>query len=152
MTTPAWWYRILLALTTMLVLILAACSPSSPTTSTSPGPGPTSPPSALPGLPPEAQQGMEAFNANCAVCHGPNASGTSQGPTLIHRVYEPNHHQDFAFRNAARNGVPAHHWQFGDMPPVPGVSNEELDAIICFVRELQRDGGIIKADAPAPWC
>ena len=98
------------------------------------------------------EEGMTAFNANCALCHGANAAGTSQGPTLIHRVYEPNHHQDFAFRNAVRNGVPSHHWQFGDMLPVPGLSDEEVDSIICYVRELQRDGGIIKADAPATWC
>lgn len=95
---------------------------------------------------------MAAFNANCALCHGVNAAGTTQGPTLIHRVYEPNHHQDFAFRNAVRNGVPAHHWHFGDMPPLPGVSDEEVDAIICYVRELQREGGIIRSDAPATWC
>ncbi len=152
MTASAWWFHIPITLTCMLVLILAACSPSAPTGSGSPGPGPTSTPSALPGLPPQTQQGMTAFNANCSLCHGVNAAGTTQGPTLIHRVYEPNHHQDFAFRNAVRSGVPSHHWQFGDMPPVPGLSDEEVDSIICYVRELQRDGGIIAPDAPATWC
>ena len=104
------------------------------------------------GLTARTQAGETAFNANCALCHGLNAAGTTQGPTLIHRVYEPNHHQDFAFRNAMRKGVPSHHWQFGDMPPVPGLSDEEVDSIICYVRELQREGGIIGADAPATWC
>lgn len=152
MTASAWWYPILVILTPMLVLIYAACSLADSTGSDPPGLGPASPPSALPGLPPQAQPGMEAFNANCAVCHGANAAGTNQGPPLVHRVYEPNHHQDFAFRNAVRNGVPSHHWQFGDMLPVPGLSDEEVDSIICYVRELQRDEGIIAPDAPATWC
>ena len=47
------------------------------------------------------------------------------------------------FANAVRNGVVAHHWQFGDMPPVPGVSDADIEAIICYVRELQRAAGII---------
>ncbi len=152
MTASAWWYPILVILTPMLVLIYAGCSPADSTGSGPPGLGPASPPSALPGLPPQAQPGMTAFNANCAVCHGANAAGTNQGPPLVHRVYEPNHHQDFAFRNAVRNGVPSHHWQFGDMLPVPGLSDEEVDSIICYVRELQRDEGIISPDAPATWC
>ena len=147
MNAPAWRFPILVAITSMLVLILAACSSSDSTVS-----GPAAPSSTTEGLSPRIDSGMTAFNANCALCHGPNAAGTTQGPTLIHRVYEPNHHQDFAFRNAVRNGVPSHHWQFGDMPPVPGLSDQEVDSIICYVRELQRDGGIIGADVPATWC
>ena len=97
----------------------------------------------------KARQGEIAFNARCAVCHGANAVGTTLGPPLAHRIYEPGHHQDFAIRNAIRNGVPAHHWQFGDMPPVPGVSDADVAAIICYVRAAQRDAGIIADDSPS---
>ena len=90
------------------------------------------------------RQGEIAFNARCAVCHGANAVGTALGPPLAHRIYEPGHHQDFAIRNAIRNGVTAHHWQFGDMPPVPGVSDDDVAAIICYVRAVQRNAGIIE--------
>ena len=93
--------------------------------------------------PAKARQGEIAFNARCAVCHGANAVGTTLGPPLAHRIYEPGHHQDFAIRSAIRNGVAAHHWQFGDMPPVPGVSDADVAAIICYVRAVQRDAGII---------
>ena len=98
----------------------------------------------------KARQGEIAFNARCAVCHGANAVGTTLGPPLAHRIYEPGHHQDFAIRSAIRNGVPAHHWQFGNMPPVPGVSDADVAAIICYVRAAQRDAGIIADDSPIP--
>ena len=48
-----------------------------------------------------------------------------------------------AFVLAARNGVRAHHWPFGDMPPVgQPLTDGELAAIIAYVRELQRANGI----------
>ena len=99
--------------------------------------------SAPPVLSPMASQGERAFNLRCALCHGAGAAGgTGLGPPLVHPIYEPGHHQNFAFRNAVRNGVVSHHWQFGNMPPVPGVSDAELESIICYVRELQRAQGI----------
>lgn len=104
--------------------------------------------SAAAGLSAQARQGEIAFNARCALCHGVGAVGTTLGPPLAHRIYEPGHHQDFAFRNAIRNGVTAHHWQFGNMPPVPGVSDDDVEAIICYVRELQRAAGIDQGDSP----
>ncbi len=88
--------------------------------------------------------GAALFAENCAICHGAQADGTMSGPPLVHRLYEPGHHSDFAFQNAAKNGVVAHHWDFGDMPPVPGVSEDEVAAIIAYIRNLQREGGIIR--------
>lgn len=38
-------------------------------------------------------------------------------------------------------GSPQHHWDFGDMPPVPGLDDEEVDAIIAYVREVQQREG-----------
>lgn len=84
------------------------------------------------------------FADNCARCHGEKADGTDVGPPLVHRLYEPGHHPDFSFQRAVKNGVIAHHWQFGDMAPVPGLSEEEVTQIIAYVRELQREGGIIR--------
>ncbi len=103
----------------------------------------------VPALSAAGQAGERAFNANCVLCHGVNAAGTNQGPPLVHRIYEPGHHQDFAFRNAVRNGVPAHHWQFGDMPALPNVSADDLERIICYVRELQQANGIFEGE-PCP--
>ncbi len=88
--------------------------------------------------------GAELFADNCAQCHGAKADGTATGPPLVHRLYEPGHHADFAFQNAVQNGIVAHHWNFGDMPAVPGLSEGEVAAVIEHVRQLQRQAGIIK--------
>ncbi|MCF6199087.1 MAG: cytochrome c [Hyphomicrobiaceae bacterium] len=89
-----------------------------------------------------AQAGEAQFTRNCSQCHGQNAAGTNQGPPLIHKYYRPNHHPDRAFYRAAANGVRAHHWQFGNMPPVTNVKRKEVRKIISYVRELQRANGI----------
>ena len=90
-----------------------------------------------------AEMGQQIFDENCAVCHGAHAAGNDgSGPPLVHIIYEPNHHADPAFYLAARNGVRQHHWKFGDMAPVPGVTEADVTAIIAYVRELQRANGI----------
>ncbi len=93
-------------------------------------------------LPSQAEGGEQLFAVNCAGCHGANAAGSDKGPTLISPIYRPGHHGDAAFQRAVREGVPAHHWFFGDMPPVPSVSEEQVSEIIEYVRALQRASGI----------
>ncbi|KJS12518.1 MAG: cytochrome C [Hoeflea sp. BRH_c9] len=90
-----------------------------------------------------AREGESLFNRSCAACHGVNAAGKDgHGPPLVHKIYEPGHHGDAAFRLAARNGARAHHWNFGDMPPVEGVTDTDIDRIVLYVRELQRANGV----------
>ena len=90
--------------------------------------------------------GEESFQNRCAVCHGQQADGTAAGPPLVNRLYEIGHHPNFSFHNAVNKGVTAHHWNFGDMPPIPNVDPAEIDAIICHVRDLQRAQGIAAGD------
>ncbi|WP_404384380.1 c-type cytochrome [Caenispirillum salinarum] len=89
-----------------------------------------------------AARGQLSFDENCAACHGANGAGTDQGPPLIHDIYNPGHHADAAFIRAAAQGVPRHHWSFGDMPPQPQVSEREVKDIIAFIREVQQENGI----------
>lgn len=93
-------------------------------------------------LPEDLKSGEKKFNDNCARCHGVEGKGTSNGPPLVHKIYEPNHHGDFAFQRAAAQGVRAHHWQFGNMPKIGGVTSEDVTEIIQYVRWLQRQAGI----------
>ena len=95
-------------------------------------------------MPAEFQKGETVFNVYCARCHGDRAMGTAQGPPLVHKIYEPNHHGDVAFQRAAVNGVRAHHWKFGDMPKVEGVTSDDVTQIIAYVRWLQRQAGIME--------
>lgn len=97
----------------------------------------------VPTLSAVATSGKGIFDANCATCHGQNGAGVDgAGPPLVHIIYEPNHHADIAFYMAVKQGVRAHHWRFGDMPPVTSVSEEETTKIIAYIRELQRANGI----------
>ncbi|MBI3811638.1 MAG: cytochrome c [Nitrospirae bacterium] len=92
--------------------------------------------------PAEQTKGEAAFNRYCAGCHGKAAAGTDHGPSFINRIYEPNHHGDQSFMLAPRLGVRAHHWNLGDMPKIPGVSDDELKQIVGYIRWLQRQAGI----------
>jgi cytochrome c len=96
----------------------------------------------LPPTPAEHREGDSLFTANCASCHGPSGRGTDQGPPLLHVIYEPSHHSDAAFVLAARQGVAAHHWRFGNMPPQPQVDSVAMRKIIAYVRWAQREVGI----------
>lgn len=90
-----------------------------------------------------AQIGKRVFEAKCADCHGVNAAGQNGvAPPLVHKTYEPNHHGDGSFLLAAKNGVRAHHWRFGNMPPIEGLTDADVKMVVAYVRELQRANGI----------
>lgn len=122
---------VLVSLTALMLGATPSCSQSE-----------TAPKNAAAPVPAEFQAGEAKFKANCAVCHGVGGMGTKQGPPLVHKIYEPNHHGDAAFQRAAATGVRAHHWEFGNMPKIETVTPEDVDQIIKYVRWLQQQAGI----------
>lgn len=88
-------------------------------------------------------RGWSGFEQDCAQCHGPQGGGTEQGPPLIHRYYVPSHHSDSAIVQAILYGTKQHHWNFGDMAPVEGISEAEAEQITAFVRWLQAEKGLL---------
>jgi mono/diheme cytochrome c family protein len=96
----------------------------------------------IPALSAMAVKGVKAFDANCAQCHGTNGAGGDRGPPLVHDIYNPGHHADAAFFLAMKRGVREHHWAFGDMPPTPQVAEDDIYAIVRYIRELQEENGI----------
>ncbi|MFT6914460.1 MAG: mono/diheme cytochrome c family protein [Motiliproteus sp.] len=90
----------------------------------------------------DIDQGRELYSNNCSSCHGLMMNGTRKGPPLNHKIYEPGHHGDQAFYRAVKKGARAHHWNFGDMPPLPQVATGEVAHIIAYVRDRQRKSGI----------
>ena len=90
-----------------------------------------------------AKIGKLGFNTKCAACHGVNAAGIEGvAPPLVHKIYEPSHHGDESFQRAVALGVRAHHWPFGDMPAIKGVTRGDVTMITACIRELQRANGI----------
>jgi mono/diheme cytochrome c family protein len=88
-----------------------------------------------------AGDGSALYAARCAACHGADLRGTGMGPSQLSIVYEPSHHPDDSFRAAIRDGVSPHHWDFGPMPAVSGLDDEEITAIIAYIREVQQREG-----------
>lgn len=116
-------------------LALLASSCANETTASPPGVGDTTESTA------DARLGEQVYASACASCHGIDLKGTSKGPPHLSKIYEPGHHSDASFELAIANGSRAHHWDFGDMPPVPGLNDEEVAAVIAYVREVQEREG-----------
>ena len=91
---------------------------------------------------PAGADGATVYQARCASCHGADLRGTDDGPSQLSIVYEPGHHGDAAYRSAIRNGAVQHHWNFGNMPAVEGITDAEVKMVTAYVRELQRANGI----------
>ena len=142
-------FAVLITLLAVAVLVVAACGDddgngygaSEPVAEE---PAADEPVAVTGGASPEIElPGEQLFIANCSMCHGVNASGTAQGPPLLHEVYEPGHHPDASFIIAVSRGVRQHHWQFGNMPAVPDLSIDQIQQVVCFVRQLQVADGMI---------
>lgn len=86
--------------------------------------------------------GKFTYALKCASCHGATLQGTDKGPPFLSRVYHPGHHADASFFNATRNGARAHHWKFGDMPPVENISDEQIGLVVDYIRAVQRANGV----------
>jgi cytochrome c len=104
-------------------------------------------PSPVPGfdpgpVPAALAEGERRYDRTCRACHGPLGTGTEAGPPLVHRIYEPGHHSDAAFRLAITRGVRAHHWTFGNMPPLTQMDSAEIAGVTAYVRWLQQQAGI----------
>jgi hypothetical protein len=61
---------------------------------------------------------------------------------FISRIYHPGHHGDKSFYIAAKRGVRAHHWPFGNVKPVRGVSDVQITTIAEYVRAIQQANGL----------
>ncbi|MBF0381679.1 MAG: cytochrome c [Magnetococcales bacterium] len=85
---------------------------------------------------------MEIYQEKCSECHGKWARGSDKGPSLLHPFYKPSHHGDESFYRAALFGVRQHHWPFGNMPPVEGMTRKSMEPVVSFLRWWQKENGI----------
>lgn len=95
-----------------------------------------------PKMSPMLNLGKLNYEAKCAECHGKNIAGSKKGPTFLHRVYHPGHHGDGSFFASVRRGAQAHHWPFGNMPAVKGITDAQVKSIILYVRAMQQANGL----------
>ena len=83
-------------------------------------------------------QGQLLYEKYCSSCHGIDLNGSDEGPPLLHPFYKPSHHGDKAFYRAALQGARQHHWEFGDMSPVEGMTPKKMDKVVPYVRYYQQ--------------
>ena len=95
-----------------------------------------------PSVPAQLNINKMLYEKFCSSCHGVDLKGTKKGPPFLHRVYHPGHHGDGAFFLAAKNGTRAHHWKFGNMPPVAGTNDDIVASIVKYVRFVQKQAGL----------
>jgi cytochrome c551/c552 len=86
------------------------------------------------------ERGEAIYGANCGQCHGTDLGGTDRGPSLLDPVYAPAQLTDAALADAIRNGVEERLWDFGPMPANGAITDEQIDAIVAFVRARQAAG------------
>lgn len=126
---PAMWNRAIAA--AACAVLVSACSTSDPADIS------------IPAQNAELVAAGEAiYQATCSPCHGSDLRGTDRGPSHLSAVYRPNHHSDAAFLLAVKVGVAEHHWRFGAMDPIPGLTDEDIAAVTAFVRDKQRTEGL----------
>ena len=89
-------------------------------------------------VPFELARGQLLYEKYCGNCHGLDLAGSDEGPPLVHAFYKPSHHGDKSFYQAALKGVRQHHWDFGDMKPVAGITPKKMDRIVPYVRYYQK--------------
>ena len=114
-----------------LTFVLSACGGDDPV---------AAPPESLVPLAADAD-GATIYQARCASCHGEDLRGTDKGPSQLSIVYEPNHHGDESYRSAIRNGVAQHHWDFGNMPAVEDITDDQIERVITYIRTQQQELG-----------
>jgi mono/diheme cytochrome c family protein len=85
----------------------------------------------------ELERGEAIYGANCAQCHGGDLVGSDSGPSLLDPVYGPDQLTDAEFADAVRNGVDQERWDFGAMPGNGSYTDDQIAAILAFVRAEQ---------------
>ena len=83
-------------------------------------------------------KGQLLYEKYCSSCHGIDLAGSNEGPPLLHAFYKPSHHGDKSFYRAALQGVKQHHWEFGDMQPVQGMTPKKVKSVVAYVRFYQK--------------
>ena len=83
-------------------------------------------------------RGQVLYEKYCSSCHGMQLDGTDKGPPLVHAFYKPSHHGDKSFYRAVLQGTKQHHWNFGDMKPVEGMTPKKMDSLLPYIRYYQQ--------------
>lgn len=87
------------------------------------------------GEPDAAKRGQEQFSKSCAFCHGPDATGTSEGPNLIRSSLVRHDEDGNLIAPVIRNGRPGK-----GMPPIH-ITGSQIADVVAFLHWRLEDAG-----------
>lgn len=85
--------------------------------------------------------GEQIYADFCGACHGRDFEGSVQGPSHLDAVYDPIVTTDAEFRDAIRNGAKMKNYDFGNMPPIRSLDDQQVADVIAYVRSVQEERG-----------
>ena len=84
-----------------------------------------------------AAEGGVLYDAHCALCHGPEGTGTTAGSPLIDEMYSADQTDDVAFLVSVTDGVEPGRTDFQGMAAITHLSHSDIARITAYIRELQ---------------
>ncbi len=130
MTRPDTKVPALLLAAIALTLVVASCG----------GTGSDSA-SATPIGPGDATAGKQVYGDYCAACHGRDFEGSVQGPSHLDAHFEPATTTDQDYRNAIHDGVEESTYDFGNMPAIRSLDDQQVADVIAYIRSVQEERG-----------
>jgi mono/diheme cytochrome c family protein len=97
---------------------------------------------AAPSVAGDVDSGAVLYDRNCAGCHGADGTGAADGPGLLYEQYALPGFDDQALVSAIVQGAPEEAWEYGAMPRIRGLSDQDLADLVAFVRALQGEAGL----------
>ena len=89
----------------------------------------------------ELAVGEQTYRDFCGSCHGRDFEGSSNGPSHLDAVYAPEYTTDDDFRTAITQGAPEANYDFGRMPAIASLDDQEITDVIAYIRRVQDERG-----------
>ena len=84
----------------------------------------------------DSHRGYQLFkDEGCQQCHGKKLEGTLTGPPLVYNLYKKGSHHKRRLNKSIKYGTKQNHWEFGEMPAYPDLSDEQIDLLIDYIRD-----------------
>ncbi|MEZ5239447.1 MAG: cytochrome c [Microthrixaceae bacterium] len=89
----------------------------------------------------DPEAGEQVYGDFCGACHGRDFEGSVQGPSHLDPHFEPATTSDEDYRNAIRNGVDQSAFDFGPMPAIRSLDDQQIADVIAYIRSVQQERG-----------
>lgn len=86
--------------------------------------------------------GEQTYQDFCGSCHGRDFEGSVRGPSQLDAVFAPDVTTDEDYRDAIRDGAQEQHYDFGPMPAIGSLDDQEIANVIAYVRQVQQERGL----------